>query len=106
MTQCKTKDKNTCMRKSKESCKSCVKNVLLLMVLGIAMHKYLLSFCLGLELFTGKSLRTSVCFGYILAYCSMSPIGIGIGIVVTKQANKTLTGYPMTPKNAIPEIDI
>ena len=94
------------MGKSKESCKSYTKNVLLLMVLGIAMHKYLLSFCLGLELFTGKSLRTSVCFGYILAYCSMSPIGIGIGIVVTKQANKTLTGYPMTPKNAIPEIDI
>jgi len=61
---------------------------------GIAMHKYVLSFCLGLELFTGsgRANRFWVNLGYILLYALMSPIGIGVGIAVTQEANETLSG--------------
>ena len=58
------------------------------------MHKYVLSFCLGLELFTGsgRANRFWVNLGYILLYALMSPIGIGVGIAVTQEANQTLSG--------------
>lgn len=58
------------------------------------MHKYVLSFCLGLELFTGsgRANRFWVNLCYILLYALMSPIGIGVGIAVTQEANETLSG--------------
>ena len=58
------------------------------------MHKYVLSFCLGLELFTGSGRANSfwVNLCYILLYALMSPIGIGVGIAVTQEANETLSG--------------
>ena len=56
------------------------------------MHKYVLSFCVGLELFTGKSNKFWINFCYIFLYAVMSPIGIGIGIGVSETANDTVTG--------------
>ena len=69
--------------------------------IGIAMHKYVLSFCLGLELFTGsgRANRFWVNLCYILLYALMSPIGIGIGIAVTQEANETLSGEKILKKN-------
>ena len=64
------------------------------------MHKYVLSFCLGLELFTGsgRANRFWVNLCYILLYALMSPIGIGVGIAVTQEANETLSGEKIMKK--------
>jgi len=59
---------------------------------AVAMHKYVLSFCVGLELFTGKQNKFWINFCYILLYAIMSPIGIAIGIVVTESADDATTG--------------
>ena len=56
------------------------------------MHKYVLSFCVGLELFTGKQNKFWINFCYIFVYAVMSPIGIAIGIVVTESADDTTSG--------------
>ena len=61
-------------------------------VIGVAVHKYVISFCVGLELFSGKINDYWVNFWYIVVYAAMTPLGIGIGIGVTQEASPTLTG--------------
>ena len=58
----------------------------------MAVHKYVISFCVGLELFSGKINDYWVNFWYIVVYAAMTPLGIGIGIGVTQEASPTLTG--------------
>ena len=58
----------------------------------MAVHKYVISFCVSLELFSGKINDYWVNFWYIVVYAAMTPLGIGIGIGVTQEASPTLTG--------------
>ena len=51
------------------------------MILAIATHKYVIAFCVGLELFVANT-RKSLFVIYILAFSLMSPIGIGIGMAI------------------------
>jgi len=60
---------------------------------GVAMHKYILSFCVGLELFTGKQNKFIVNFGYLFLYAIMSPVGIAIGITVTEVLEHDSTAF-------------
>ena len=62
------------------------------MVIGVAVHKYVISLCIGLELFSGKINDYWVNFWYIVVYAAMTPLGIGVGIGVTQEASPTLTG--------------
>jgi len=63
---------------------------------AVAMHKYILAFCVGLELFTAKNNLFIVNVGYILVFAIMSPLGIGIGIAVTTLLKKDDTVYNTT----------
>ena len=50
-------------------------------ILAIATHKYVIIFCVGLELYNaGTQVRLYIV--YMLIYALMSPLGIGMGIVV------------------------
>ena len=69
-----------------------LKVVSFILVKGVAVHKYVISFCVGLELFSGKINDYWVNFWYIVVYAAMTPLGIGIGIGVTQEASPTLTG--------------
>ena len=56
--------------------------LLLYYISAVATHKYVISFCMGLELFnanTPKALYTT----YVLVFSLMSMIGIGIGTSLT-----------------------
>ena len=56
--------------------------LLLPYISAVATHKYVISFCMGLELFnanTPKALYTT----YVLVFSLMSMIGIGIGTSLT-----------------------
>ena len=62
---------------------------------AVATHKYVISFCVGLELYnaeTPKLLYTA----YIFVYALMSSIGIGIGIAVTNAITQNTTPYMVT----------
>ena len=50
---------------------------------AVATHKYVMSFCVGLELYMAKT-RSLIYFIYIMAFAIMSPIGIGIGLAITE----------------------
>ena len=56
---------------------------------AVATHKYVISFCVGLELYsvdTPKILYAA----YMLIYALMSSIGIAIGIAVTTVEDNTI----------------
>ena len=62
---------------------------------AVATHKYVISFCVGLELYnadTPKILYAS----YMLVYALMSSIGIAIGIAVTTTVEDDTTSYLMS----------
>ena len=64
-------------------------------MLAIASHKYIIAFCVGLELHnadTPKFLYTV----YMLIFSLMSPLGIGIGIAVTTALETESTAYTLT----------
>jgi len=63
---------------------------------AVAMHKYILAFCVGLELFTSKNNLFIVNLGYILVFSIMSPLGIGIGIAVTTLLTEDDSAYNTT----------
>ena len=46
---------------------------------AVSLHKYVLSFCVGLELWTSGKNTFAINLSYILVYAIMSPIGIAIG---------------------------
>ena len=67
----------------------------ILYLLAIASHKYIIAFCVGLELHnadTPKLLYTV----YMLIFSLMSPLGIGIGIAVTTALENESTAYTLT----------
>ena len=47
----------------------------------MATHKYVMSFCVGLELYMAKTRLVIYC-SYLFVYAIMSPIGIGIGYAI------------------------
>jgi len=64
---------------------------------GVAMHKYILAFCIGLELFTtdkAKSFKLNLV--YLIIFAMMSPLGIGLGIAVTTSMAHGSPAYDWT----------
>ena len=61
------------------------------------MHKYILAFCIGLELFTtdkAKSFKLNLV--YLIIFAMMSPLGIGLGIAVTTSMAHGSPAYDWT----------
>ena len=50
---------------------------------AVATHKYVISFCVGLELFHAHT-RLALYTAYIIIYAILTPIGIGIGIGISQ----------------------
>ena len=63
-----------------------------LKILAIAAHKFVMSFCVGLELYIAKT-RFIIYAIYLLVFAIMSPIGIGIGIAITKMGDNETAYY-------------
>jgi len=59
-----------------------------LLFAAVATHKYVISFCVGLELCNAKT-RLLIYSVYMIVFAIMSPIGIGIGIIITSNAATT-----------------
>ena len=60
--------------------------------LAVATHKYVMSFCVGLELYMSKT-RLAIYFAYLFIYAVMSPIGIGIGLIVIENITHESSSY-------------
>ena len=58
----------------------------------MATHKYVISFCVGLELFQAKT-KLLVYTTYMLVWALVSPLGIGIGIVITSNMESGASYY-------------
>jgi zinc transporter ZupT len=56
-----------------------------LLFVGVGTHKFLIAFCLGMELFTSGQQTLKMALGYLLTFAVMSPIGIALGIAVTEE---------------------
>ena len=52
---------------------------------AIALHKFVIAFCVGLEL-CSSSPRLLIYSSYMVTFACMTPIGIGIGILITSQS--------------------
>lgn len=52
------------------------------LISGVACHKFVLSFCVGLELYQAGT-PTRVYMVYMVVFALVSPLGIGIGIGIT-----------------------
>lgn len=59
---------------------------------AVATHKYVISFCVGLELYNAET-PMKLYAAYMLVYALMSPIGIGVGIAVTTIVEDNTTAY-------------
>jgi len=65
--------------------------------IGVGLHKYILAFCTGLELFTAdKPHSFKYNFTLIFMFAAMSPIGIALGIAVTTILNTGSVAYNLT----------
>lgn len=49
---------------------------------AVAAHKLVIAFCIGVEL-VSSGLRTTIVVAYIFTFAIVSPLGIGIGIILT-----------------------
>jgi len=56
-----------------------------LLFAAVATHKYVISFCVGLELCNART-RLLIYSAYMIIFAIMSPIGIGIGIIITSNS--------------------
>ena len=61
----------------------------------MASHKYVISFCFGLELYIAKT-RLGIYVAYIFIFSIMSPVGIGIGLAVIETITPQSTTYYMS----------
>ena len=52
---------------------------------AVATHKYVISFCVGLELCNSRT-RLLIYSAYMIVFAVFSPIGIVIGIIITSQS--------------------
>jgi len=50
---------------------------------AVAAHKYVISYCVGMELYNART-RVALHLAYITMYAVLSPIGIGIGLAVSR----------------------
>jgi len=57
-----------------------------LLFAAIACHKYVISFCVGLELCNART-RLRIYSSYMIIFAIMSPIGIGIGLIITSYSS-------------------
>ena len=62
--------------------------------LAVASHKYVISFCVGLELYNADTPKVLYAV-YILTFALMSSIGIAIGTTITAVQDNT-TSYLMS----------
>ena len=53
------------------------------MFTAISLHKAIISFCLGLEMFKNYQSYPRKAFLWMLLFAIMAPIGIGVGVVLT-----------------------
>ena len=67
-------------------------NKLLWFLLAVATHKYVMSFCVGLELYMAKT-RLAIHLAYLFVFSAMSPIGIGIGLAVIENITHETSSY-------------
>ena len=61
----------------------------------MASHKYVISFCFGLELYIAKT-RLGIYVAYIFIFSIMSPVGIGIGLAVIENITPQSVTYYMS----------
>lgn len=64
-----------------------------LMFGSVSAHKLVLAFCVGVELIVTKT-RTWLAMVYVLTFAIVSPLGIGIGILVSNHENTSATAIP------------
>lgn len=55
---------------------------------AVAAHKLVLAFCVGVELIVAKTQKW-LAFVYVFTFAAVSPIGIGIGIIVSGESSTT-----------------
>ena len=79
---------------------------------GVAMHRYILAFCIGLELFCtvhGKHQNPfKINLVFLFVFAAMSPLGIAIGTAITtvlKQGSKAYDGTVGTLEALVRPID-
>ena len=65
------------------------------MILAVATHKYVISFCVGLELYNANTPKLLYA-AYMLVYALMSTIGIAIGIAITSSVEDNTFSYMVT----------
>ena len=70
-------------------------NIKFLSFKAVAAHKYVISFCVGLELYNVGT-RKTVFAAYTLTYALMSVLGIAIGIGVTSAIEHNENNYKAT----------
>lgn len=57
---------------------------------AVSAHKLVIGFCIGME-FVSSGLKTSIIIGYIFIFAIVSPIGIGIGLLLTNEEESPTT---------------
>ena len=62
------------------------KQVAYFTISAVATHKFVISFCVGLELYQAKT-RLAIYSAYMAVYALFSPLGIGIGIAISTQSS-------------------
>ena len=72
-----------------------IKSIFPFLFSAVATHKYVISFCVGLELYNADTPKLLYA-AYILVFALMSSIGIAIGIVVTTVAEDHTDSYLMS----------
>jgi zinc transporter 1/2/3 len=63
-----------------------------LLFAAVATHKYVISFCVGLELCNART-RLLIYSAYMIIFAIMSPIGTGIGIIITSNSGTGSTYF-------------
>ena len=66
-----------------------------LFFVAVATHKYVISFCVGLELYNANTPKLLYA-AYMIVYAMMSMIGIAIGIAVTTSVEDNTFAYMIT----------
>ena len=61
-------------------------------IAAVATHKYVMSFCVGLELYMAKT-KLAIYVIYIFVWSIMSPVGIGIGLAVLGNIDHPINYY-------------
>lgn len=71
-------------------------NDVLQMFLAVAIHKFVIAFCLGVQLRT-YNIQPTFSIIYITIFALVSPLGIGIGIGIMEVNNTTSNGSTIIP---------